>query len=88
MNWFKKIAKKQKISKEEAKKIGDKLNINWKKIDLNEFIAGINIELEHGSINPKTDVIGNDKTKAGKITLAHLFEIRDYYTKLKKYVEN
>lgn len=88
MNWFKKIAKKQKISKEEAKKIGDKLNINWKKIDLDQFFQGINVEMEHSNINPKTDVIGNDKTKAAKIAWCHILEKKNYYTLLKRYVEN
>lgn len=36
------------------------LNINFDKFTLEEFLEGINIELEHGNINPYTNVTNND----------------------------
>lgn len=68
----------------DAKSIGDKLKIDWKKIPLSQFKKGLQVELEHGSRNKKTNVTNNDPIKTGKIALAHLMERPDYYSKLKK----
>ena len=43
---------------------------------------GIDVELEHGTRDPETDVSGNDPIVTGKIALAHLTEFPDYYTRL------
>ena len=45
---------------------------------------GLDVELEHGLIAPSTDVTGDDPILTGKIALAHLNEIADYYTRLDK----
>ena len=66
-----------------AKEIGDKLKINWKKISLAQFRRGLSVELEHGTKNKKTDVTHNDPIKTGKIALAHLNEDPKYYSKLR-----
>ena len=52
------------------------------KYDLEQFRMGLNVELEHGRISPKTDVTGDDPIVTGKIALAHLNEFPDYYTRL------
>jgi DNA-directed RNA polymerase alpha subunit len=75
------------FSQEEARRIGDAIGINWDEYDIDEFRAGLSIELEHGSHDPETDVIGDDVNKAGKIAWAHLKELPDYYTRLKKMEE-
>ena len=36
------------------------LNINFDKFTPEEFLDGINIELEHGKINQETNVTNND----------------------------
>ena len=41
-----------------------------------------NVELEHGSRSPETNVTNDDPVTTGKIALAHLREIPDYYTRL------
>lgn len=51
--------------------------------DINELIDGLNIELEHGVINPRTNITNNDLFITGKIAMAHLLEDSEYYTKLK-----
>ena len=43
---------------------------------------GLGVELEHGRRDPETDVTGDDPLTTGKIALAHLREIPDYYTRL------
>ena len=57
------------------------LNIDFTKFSLNDFITGINIELEHGLINPETNVTNNDLLLTSKIALAHLNEFPNYYNK-------
>lgn len=72
------------FSKDEAIKLGNRLNINWEKIKLSEFHAGLAVELEHGKISPKTNVTNDDPLMTAKIALAHLNEIPNYYTLLDK----
>jgi len=77
----------QKISQQDAKNIGNTLGISWEEVSLDEFTIGINIELEHGTRYPETDVTGNDPLLTGKIAWAHLKEFPDYYTRLTKMEE-
>jgi hypothetical protein len=60
------------------------LGIDWNKTSLTEFQMGLDIEMEHGVHDPKTDVTGNDLLLTGKIAWAHLNEFSDYYTRLIK----
>jgi hypothetical protein len=69
---------------EDAKKVGDELQVDWNKIDINQFLKGMNVELEHGSVNDKTNVTNDDSIMTGKIALAHLNEFNDYYIRLDK----
>ena len=57
------------------------LNIDFSKFSLTDFMIGINIELEHGLINPLTNVTNNDLLTTAKIALAHLNEFPNYYNK-------
>lgn len=61
--------------------VADKLNIDFTKFSLSDFITGINIELEHGLIDPNTNVTNNDLIITAKIALAHLNEYPNYYNK-------
>ena len=40
------------------------------------------VELEHGRRDPATNVTGDDPLTTGKFALAHLREMKDYYTRL------
>ncbi len=73
-----------RFNSEEAKKIGDKLGIIWDKFDVEQFAKGLNVELEHGSLDPEINITNNDPLLTGKIALAHLKEFPDYYTRLEK----
>lgn len=44
----------------------------------------MDVELEHGRRDALTDVTNDDPLLTAKIALAHLNEIPDYYTRLKK----
>ena len=76
------MARKKKISADEARQIGDKLGLDWSKVDVGEFRRGLEVELEHGARDPQTNVTGDDMVLTGKIAWAHLKEFRDYYTRL------
>lgn len=74
----------QKISftVEEAKQIGEQLGIDWSKYDVEQFRMGMDVELEHGTIDDNTNVTNDDPLMTGKVALAHLNEFADYYTRL------
>ena len=69
---------------EEAKRIGEALNVDWSKFDVEQFRMGLNVELEHGVRDVQTNVTHDDEMVTGKIALAHLNEFPDYYTRLEK----
>ena len=77
----------KRFTKEEAKKIGDMIGVDWKKCELEQFRMGLEVELEHGKRDPFTDVTHDDPVMTGKIALAHLSEFPDYYTRLKEMEE-
>ena len=53
--------------------------VTW---DLEQFRLGMESELAHGRADPDTNVTDDDLVLTGKIALAHLVEIPDYYTRL------
>ncbi|MBE6156142.1 MAG: hypothetical protein E7161_00135 [Firmicutes bacterium] len=55
------------------------LNVNFDKFSPEEFLEGINIELEHGLVNSMTNVTNNNLILTAKIALAHLNEFPNYY---------
>lgn len=78
---------KNHFTMEEAKAIGDRIGIDWNNFDLKQFRYGMDVELEHGSHDPQTDVTHNDPLMTGKIAFAHMKEFPDYYVRLKKMEE-
>lgn len=68
----------------EAQKVATSLGIDFaaEPFSLDEFCRGMGVELEHGRRDPATNVTGDDPLTTGKIALAHLHEIPDYYTRL------
>ncbi|MFP4558968.1 MAG: DUF5661 family protein [Archaeoglobaceae archaeon] len=79
---------KKEFTDEEAKQVGESLGIKWDKFDVDQFRRGMNVELEHGSHDPITDVTNDDPLMTGKIALAHLNEFPDYYDRLEKMEED
>ena len=57
------------------------LNITFDKFTPFEFLDGLNIEAEHGTISPQTNVTNDDLIMTAKIALAHLNEFSNYYNK-------
>ena len=73
---------KREFTTEEARQIGERMGINWDEYDVEEFRMGLAVELEHGLHDGQTNVTDDDELITGKIALAHLKEIRDYYSRL------
>lgn len=76
----------QRFSADEARELGARIGIDWETslFDVEQFRAGMDVELEHGSHDPQTDVTGDDPVLTAKIAWAHLKEFPDYYTRLEK----
>ena len=75
---------KNSFTAEEARDIGEKLGIDWSEYDVEQYRMGLDVELEHGFVDPDTNVTNDDPIMTGKIALAHLNEFSDYYTRLDK----
>lgn len=74
--------KRRSVSSDEARAIGATLGVSWDRVDLDQFRRGLEVELEHGTHDPETDVTHDDPELTGKIAWAHLKEFPDYYTRL------
>ncbi len=72
----------QTINKQQALLVGKALNVDFNKVDFEQFRRGLEVELEHGLCMPDTNVTGDDLLQTAKIALAHLSELPDYYTRL------
>ena len=74
---------------EEARRIGAEIGIDWatSPFDVEEFRAGMDVELEHGLHDLATNVTGDDPHVTAKIARAHLNEFADYYTRLERMEE-
>lgn len=83
------MTEKQRTTLDEARAIGEQIGIDWANspFDVEQFRMGMDVEFEHGSRDPQTDVTGDDPLLTGKIAWAHLKEFADYYTRLEKMEE-
>jgi hypothetical protein len=80
------MAARQQFTVDEARQYGQEVGIDWSSapFEVEEFQAGMNVELEHGRADPATDVTHDDPLATARIALAHLKEFPDYYTRLRK----
>ncbi len=76
------MARMQRFSVEDARRVGEALGVDWQQVDVEQFRRGMEVELEHGTRDPETNVTNNDLRVTGKIAWAHLKEYPDYYTRL------
>lgn len=79
--------RKEHFTAEEAEVIGGRLGLDWSRFDVEQFRMGLDVELEHGTVSPSTNVTDDDPLMTGKIALAHLNEFADYYTRLERMEE-
>lgn len=57
------MAARANFTAEEARRIGEEIGIDWSSapFDVEQFRAGLDVELEHGTHDPATDVTGEDR---------------------------
>jgi hypothetical protein len=74
------------FTSEQAEAVAEMLEVDLvgEGIELEAFRRGMVVELEHGSRDPRTNVTDDDPILTGKIALAHLREMPDYYERLEK----
>jgi hypothetical protein len=72
------------FTEKQAKEIGEQLGVKWDKFSVEEFRKGMDIELEHGTVDSNTNITNDNPLATGKITLAHLNGLPDYNTRLIK----
>ena len=84
------MTERKSFTVEEARRIGEEIGIDWSSspFDVDEFRAGMDVELEHGLHDPATTVTDDDEKVTGKIARAHLNEFADYYTRLERMEED
>jgi len=71
-----------KVLADEAGVILKEVNTEGMNIPLEDFITGLEVELEHGTCFKDANVTNNHPLLTGKIVLAHLKETMDYYQRL------
>jgi hypothetical protein len=70
------------VTLEEARIIQAEVGGEAADITTQEFRTGLQVELEHGLAFQDANVTNNHPLLTGKIVLAHLKEMLDYYTRL------
>ena len=78
------MAARSRFTPDEARAAGEQIGIDWDAapFDVEQFRMGMDVELEHGTRDPQTNVTGDDIVMTAKIARAHLNEFPDYYTRL------
>ena len=69
---------------DQAREAGERIGIDWSasSFDVEQFRMGMDVELEHGTQDPDTNVTDDDVVVTAKIARAHLNEFPDYYSRL------
>lgn len=69
---------------DQAREAGERIGIDWSasRFDVEQFRMGMDVELEHGTHDPDTNVTDDDVVVTAKIARAHLNEFPDYYSRL------
>ena len=78
------MTEQRRTTPEQARQVGDEIGVDWGRFDLEQFRIGMDVEYEHGSHDPQTNVTNDDPILTGKIALAHMKEFPDYYERLER----
>jgi hypothetical protein len=78
------MSEKKVFTTDQARAAGEQIGIDWStsRFDVEQFRMGMDVELEHGTHDPETNVTGDDVVVTAKIARAHLNEFPDYYSRL------
>jgi hypothetical protein len=61
------VTEPRRTTTEEARRAGDTISVDWSRFELESFRAGMDVEFEHGSNDPQTDVTGDDPILTGEM---------------------
>ena len=80
------MSSQARFTLDQARAAGERIGIDWdgSPFTVEQFRMGMDVELEHGTADPQTNVTDDDVTMTAKIARAHLNEFPDYYTRLAK----
>jgi Protein of unknown function (DUF5661) len=80
------MSAERKVSADEARGVGEQIGIDWESspFDVEQLRIGMEVEFEHGSHDPQTNVTDDEPIVTGKIAWAHLKEFADYYVRLRQ----
>jgi hypothetical protein len=70
------------VTLEEARIIQNQVGAEAALLSTADFKKGLEVELEHGTQFPDANITNNHPILTGRIVLAHLKEMLDYYTRL------
>ncbi len=72
------------FTEDDARTIAHGIGLNWGlvRFTVEDFLKGLNVELEHGTRDPRTNVTDDNPEATGRIAWAHLNEFPDYYDRL------
>ena len=73
---------KPEVTLDEAARIQAEVGGETSELTVEQFRQGLEVELEHGVAFPDANVTNNHPILTGKIVLAHLKEMVDYYQRL------
>ncbi len=73
---------KAEVTDEEARRIQAEVGGETSELTTAQFRQGLEVELEHGVAFPDANVTNNHPLLTGRIVLAHLKEMLDYYDRL------
>jgi DNA-directed RNA polymerase alpha subunit len=78
------MSDKKVFTADQAQATGEQIGIDWASspFDVEQLRMGMDVELEHGTHDPATNVTDDDVLVTAKIARAHLNEFPDYYTRL------
>jgi hypothetical protein len=78
------MSESARFTADEARAAGEQIGIDWatSPFDVEQFRMGMDVELEHGTRDPQTNVTDDDGNVTAKIARAHLNEFPDYYSRL------
>jgi DNA-directed RNA polymerase alpha subunit len=78
------VTERTVFTADQAREAGERIGIDWttSRFDVEQFRMGMDVELEHGTHDPETNVTDDDVATTAKIARAHLNEFPDYYSRL------
>ncbi len=78
------MKKRNQISLDEARRIGDCLYVDWDQINLDEFRQGLMGRQRLGGVSAEAGAAYDGVVLSGKAVLAHMQQIPDYVVRLAK----